>query len=170
LIVLDRKSNSSSLSGAFAGLSAPALERFASQAQRAAGLRGEVHILITSSRTLRALNRRFRRKDKATDVLSFPAVLDGAAGGDIAISVEIAAQQARAMGHSVAQELKILMLHGMLHLAGYDHESDDGEMACKEERLRQALGLKSALIRRTGSAKKSSSDERSMDARRKCWR
>ncbi len=155
MIVLDLEMNDAELTRSMKGVSPKALERFASHAQRAAGLRGEVHVLITSSRALRALNRRFRKKDKPTDVLSFPPVLEGTHGGDIAISAEIAAQQARSLGHSLADELKVLMLHGMLHLAGYDHESDYGEMARKEERLRRALGLESGLIQRAKSAKRS---------------
>lgn len=126
------------------------LEHFAARARSAAGLRGDVNILITSSRTLRTLNRRFRKIDKATDVLSFPPALAGGYAGDIAISGEIAARQSQALGHSLVQELKVLILHGMLHLAGYDHETDDGEMARKEERLRRQLGLSTSLIQRSG--------------------
>jgi len=145
------KLNGAKPSGSLKGVSLRALERFARLARRAAGLQGDVHILITSNRALRTLNRQFRKKDKATDVLSFPPALAGGYAGDIGISAEIAAQQAQALGHSLAQELKVLMLHGMLHLAGYDHETDGGEMARKEERLRQKLGLNAGLIRRAGS-------------------
>ena len=136
------------------GVSRQALERFAGRARRAAGLRGKVQILITSNRALRTLNRQFRKKDKATDVLSFPPAPGVDHSGDIAISAEIAAQQARSLGHTLAQELKILMLHGMLHLAGYDHESDKGEMARKEERLRRSLGLSAGLIQRMENTKR----------------
>lgn len=128
------------------GVSARALGRFAARAQRAAGVRGEVDVLITCSAELRRLNRRFRGKDQATDVLSFPSA-DGTPG-DIAISAEVGARNARRLGHSAADEIKILMLHGLLHLAGYDHETDGGEMARKEARLRRALGLPTALIER----------------------
>jgi probable rRNA maturation factor len=134
-----------------AGTSAQSLARFVSRARRAAGLRGQVNVLVTSSRELRALNRRFRRKDKPTDVLSFPALAERMAG-DIAISAEIASGSARSYGHTPAEELKILVLHGVLHLAGYDHESDNGRMSRKENRLRRELGLPSALIARTTSA------------------
>ena len=65
----------------------------------------------------------------------------GYLAGDLAISAEIAARNARRLGHSAADELKILILHGLLHLAGHDHETDGGEMARKEARLRRALGL-----------------------------
>ncbi len=127
-----------------------ALEGFAKAAQRAARLRGEVSILITSSAQIRKLNRDFRGKDKPTDVLSFPSEAKGIAG-DIAISAQIARQQAAALGHSVANELKILILHGMLHLAGHDHESDGGEMAGQERKLRARLKLPSGLIERTAA-------------------
>jgi len=135
------------------GVSARALGQFTARAQRAAGVRGEVDVLVTSSAELRRLNRRFRRKDKATDVLSFPSA-NGTAG-DVAISAEVGARNARRLGHSAADELKILILHGLLHLAGYDHETDAGEMARKEARLRRALGLPVALIERTGKRRRS---------------
>jgi probable rRNA maturation factor len=120
------------------------LGRFARRAQRLAGVEGEVAVLITDSRGLRSLNRRFRKKDKATDVLSFPRET----GGDIAISGQIAADNARRYGHELCDELKILMLHGMLHLAGLDHESDQGEMAARESALRKRLKLPDSLIDR----------------------
>jgi len=135
------------------GVSARALGQFAARAQRAAGVRGEVDVLVTSSAALRRLNRRFRGKNAATDVLSFPSA-DGTAG-DLAISAEIAARNARRLRHSAADELKILILHGLLHLAGYDHETDAGEMARKEARLRRALGLPVALIERAGNRRRS---------------
>jgi probable rRNA maturation factor len=138
LVILDSK---------LEGVSAKALERFVVQAQRAAGVAGEVDVLITSSAQIRRLNRRFRRQNKVTDVLSFPSADGGA--GDIAISAEVGARNARRLGHSVADELKILILHGLLHLAGYDHESDSGEMAREEARLRFAFGLPTTLIERT---------------------
>jgi len=133
-----------------AGTSSAALEHFLALAQRAAGLRGEVNVLVSSNREIRELNRRYRGKDKATDVLSFPA--DGGAGkefaGDIVISAEMAIRSARRFGHAPAEEVKVLLLHGILHLAGYDHERDNGSMARLEERLRNQLGLPSALIAR----------------------
>lgn len=109
--------------------------------------------MLTSSHELRSLNSRFRHKDKATDVLSFPAVpeLKDKFAGDLAISVDIAARNARELGHSAADEIKILALHGVLHLAGYDHEQDRGEMARAEQRLRRDLRLPSSLIERNGS-------------------
>lgn len=129
------------------GASPAELNRFAREAQSLAKIRGEVDILITGNVRVKELNQRFRRKNKPTDVLSFPRV----AGGDIAISAEIAAENARRYGHGALEELKILILHGMLHLAGYDHESDNGRMASTEARLRAQLKLPAALIERTHS-------------------
>ena len=134
-----------------AGLNERSLDRFVARAKRAAGVRGAVTILVTSSRELRRLNHRFRGKDKPTDVLSFPAemISRGRFAGDVAISAEIAAQNARLLGHSPAEEVKVLALHGLLHLAGYDHEADNGTMAKREARLREQLGLPVGLIERT---------------------
>lgn len=136
------------------GLSQAELAKFLVRARRAARLREKVSVLVTGSRELHRLNLKFLGKDKPTDVLSFPAppgARDGLAG-DIAISAEIAAQNARRLGHEVAEEIKILVLHGVLHLAGYDHEHDSGEMARKEQQLRRALALPVGLIERAESA------------------
>jgi len=130
-----------------------ALALFAGRARRALGLQGEVCVLVTSNQEVRELNHRYRRRDKATDVLSFPSSQLRVAG-DIAISAEIAAVNAAALGHSVETELKILILHGLLHLAGYDHENDSGEMAKREAALRHAFKLPLGLIERTGEAHK----------------
>ena len=129
------------------GTSARALSLFAAKAQRAVGLHGEVNIRIASSRELQELNRRFRKKNQPTDVLSFPSETPTLAG-DIAISGDIAAANAAEMGHSPQTELKVLILHGLLHLAGYDHETDDGEMRTRETILRRKLGLPVGLIER----------------------
>jgi probable rRNA maturation factor len=136
------------------GLQEDALDRFVTRAKRAVRLRGSVTVLVTSSSELRRLNQRFRGKDNPTDVLSFPApaVSVGRFAGDVAISAEIAKENARRLGHSAADEIKVLTLHGVLHLAGYDHEHDAGEMARKERRLRKQLGLPTALIERNDSA------------------
>ena len=109
-----------------AGLSETALTRFVSRASRAGSFEASVNVLVTGSAELRALNRRFRGKDQPTDVLSFPPGPGFANGlaGDIAISADIAKQNASRLGHSAAQEIKILALHGVLHLAGFDHERD----------------------------------------------
>ena len=135
------------------GVSRPALERFARRAQRLARTGGEVGILIAGDRRLRELNRRFRGKSKPTDVLSFSRNGSAEAGGDIAISADYARRSARLHGHSQGDELKILILHGMLHLAGHDHESDQGEMARLETRLRQRLKLPDSLTERAASAR-----------------
>jgi probable rRNA maturation factor len=150
-----------------AGLSEAALARFVTRARRGAGLPGLVNVLVTSSVAVRTLNRRFRRKDKSTDVLSFPAESPSKAqqtrpnlAGDVAISADIAAQNAARLGHSPAVEIKILALHGILHLAGFDHERDNGEMARKEARLRATFRLPSALIERTHASPRPASPKR----------
>ena len=113
------------------GLSRSGLSRFLGTAQAAVGLRGEVDVLLANDRTVRRLNREFRGKDKATDVLSFPAAeeVSGEFAGDLAISYETAARQAKGQGHSLRDEVRVLLLHGLLHLSGMDHEVDGGEMA-----------------------------------------
>jgi probable rRNA maturation factor len=138
------------LQKAVSGVTKQGMELFLRRAKRAVKLRGEVNVLITSSTELQALNRRFRGKDKPTDVLSFPSALDQPKfSGEIAISAGIAAESARRLKHSTADEIKILVLHGLLHLAGYDHERDNGTMARKEAFLRAKLALPVALIERT---------------------
>ncbi len=137
------------------GLSEAMLSRFVTRASRAVRLRGTVNVLVTTSQELRALNRRFRKKDKTTDVLSFPPMFEQGFAGDIAISADIAARNAKQLGHTAAAEVKILVLHGALHLAGYDHESDKGEMARVERRLRKTLALPLGLIERNVPSKAS---------------
>ena len=137
-----------------AGLSEASLSRFVLRARRAAKLRGAVDVLVTTSSTMRTLNSQFRGKNKPTDVLSFPAQSIHSNGkkafaGEIAISSEIAAQSAARLGHPVALEVKILVLHGILHLAGFDHERDNGEMARKEANCRRALRLPLSLTERS---------------------
>lgn len=140
-----------------AGLTESTLDRFLLRARKAVGLRGRVNVLVTSSAAVRALNRQFRGKNKATDVLSFPSACDSKSGemgklaGDVAISADVARQNSVRLGHTVSEEIKILALHGILHLAGFDHESDNGEMARKEATLRRALRLPAALIERVKS-------------------
>jgi probable rRNA maturation factor len=138
-----------------AGLNQDMLERFVLRARKAVGLRGTVNVLVTRSAAVRALNRQFRSQDKATDVLSFPSTSPASESrkghkpaGDVAISADIARQNAVRLGHPAAQEIKILALHGILHLAGFDHERDNGEMARKEAKLRRTLRLPAALIER----------------------
>ena len=134
------------------GVSSTALARFASRAQKEAGLRGELAVLVTGNREIQSLNRDFRKKDKPTDVISFPSEAVGMAG-DIAISVDIARQNGVELGHGALTELKILILHGILHLAGFDHETDNGRMSRKEARLRKQLGLPAGLIERANGSK-----------------
>ena len=146
------------------------LDRFVRKAQSLTGFSGEVNVLITGNARVRELNRRFRRKNKPTDVLSFPRV----EGGDIAISLDIARENAKQFGHSSTDELKVLVLHGMLHLVGYDHERDNGRMAAREARLRAQLKLPNSLIERSDSnntptarARTSESATRSRTARKR---
>lgn len=135
------------------GLSRSTLERFVLRAKRAVRLRDTVNVLVTNSSELRSLNRQFRGADKATDVLSFPSAspTTGPArsvAGEVAISADIARDNADQLGHSLAEEVKILVLHGILHLAGFDHERDHGEMARKECQLRRRLNLPASLTER----------------------
>lgn len=113
--------------------------------------RGVVSVAFVSDRAIRRLNREYARKDAATDVLSFPA--DGPDVGvrflgDIVIAAGVARRQAREAGHSLAHEVKVLALHGLLHLLGYDHHADGGRMARVETRLRRKGGLREGLIER----------------------
>jgi len=128
------------------GLSRSGLSRFVRTAQNAVGLDGEVEVLLANDRTLRRLNRQYRGKDKPTDVLSFPATANYA--GDLAISLDTAQKQANEHGHSLRDEIRVLLLHGILHLSGMDHETDSGEMAAAEDSLRKKLGLPNSLIER----------------------
>jgi probable rRNA maturation factor len=146
------------------GLSEESLSRFVTRARRESRLRGRVNVLVTGSAAMRTLNARFRGKNGPTDVLSFPSESVGSPGngklgfaGEIAISADIAAQNASRLGHSVASEVKVLALHGMLHLAGMDHEHDNGQMARKEAKLRRVLRLPATLTQRAGAANKAAS-------------
>jgi probable rRNA maturation factor len=134
-----------------ATLSRSGLTRFLNRARVAVDLDGEVDVLLTSDAALRKLNRDFRGKDKPTDVLSFPSPQEIAAehAGDLAISLQTAARQALSFGHSLRDEVRILMLHGLLHLSGMDHEIDRGAMAAREAELRRELRLPTTLIERT---------------------
>jgi probable rRNA maturation factor len=109
--------------------------------------RGALTVAIVPDRRVRELNRQYRRQDKPTDVLSFPADERGYLG-DIVIAGGVARRQATAAGHSLGTELRVLALHGLLHLLGYDHEHDDGRMARLEARLRRQGGLREGLIER----------------------
>jgi probable rRNA maturation factor len=118
------------------------------------GASGTLTVVVTTDRRIRALNRKWRGLDAATDVLSFPAGDDPGPAphlGDLVISRDTAARQARHEGHSLGTELRVLALHGLLHLLGYDHERDSGRMVRIERRLRRQGGLPAGLIER-GSA------------------
>ena len=101
----------------------------------------EISVLFCGDRRMRTLNRRFRGKDRATDVLAFPAGAGGDFLGDVVIAVPYAAREARRRGTPAAREVDRLLVHGFLHLCGYDHETDGGEMDALEAKLRQRLGL-----------------------------
>ena len=109
--------------------------------------RGVVTVAVVPDARVRSLNQRYRSTDAATDVLSFPAGEPGELG-DVVIAAGVAGRQARQAGHSIAVELRVLALHGLLHLLGYDHEHDDGRMARLERRLRLKGGLVEGLIER----------------------
>ncbi len=97
-------------------------------------------VALVSDRSMAALNRRYRGQARTTDVLSFSSQGNGYLG-DVVISAETARRQARRYRHSLGEEIKLLMLHGLLHLLGYDHERDHGRMNRREHALRQRLGL-----------------------------
>jgi probable rRNA maturation factor len=135
-----------------------AVEAFAERLRREVARGAIFSCLLTTDAELRRLNRRFLGKDRPTDVLSFPAPppLPGERRGprflgEIAISVERASRQARRFGHSLEQEIGILMLHGLLHLKGMDHTCDGGRMARAEIRWRRRLGLPASLTERAGA-------------------
>ena len=109
--------------------------------------RGAVTVAVVPDARVRALNQRYRGQNRPTDVLSFPAGEPGELG-DVVIAAGVAGRQARQAGHAMAVELRVLALHGLLHLLGYDHERDDGRMARLERRLRLKGGLVEGLIER----------------------
>ena len=115
------------------------LRRVLGGAAEALRVRGEVSLVLAGDRLLHRLNRDYRGKDRPTDVLSFPGGGGEAGLGDVVISVETAARNARALGRTLARELDVLALHGFLHVLGYDHEADDGTMERLERRLRARL-------------------------------
>lgn len=125
-----------------------------------ASARGAVSIALISNAAMARLNQTYRGKPAPTDVLSFPADPDvrppksggPTALGDLAIARGIAARQARDYGHSLTVELRVLALHGLLHLLGYDHEADRGQMAKLERRLARRAGLPESLSARPASS------------------
>jgi probable rRNA maturation factor len=130
---------------------APGLARWLAAVAPAAAPR-DVAIALVSDARIRALNRQYRRKDRETDVLSFEP-------SDIVIATGVARRQAREAGHSYGDELKVLALHGLLHLMGYDHHdsSDGGRMGRLERRLRRKGGLRSGLIERANGSRRPAS-------------
>jgi len=106
---------------------------FAQRVMRAARAKGDLSIAFVDDAAMRALNKRFRRKDRTTDVLTFE--------WEIVISLEQAKRQAADEGHSLATEVRYLITHGVLHAMGYDHETDDGEMNALELKVRARVGL-----------------------------
>ena len=131
-------------------LAKAALTRFLNRARTVVELPGDVAVLLTTDAELKRLNHTFRGKNKPTDILSFPtpAEISSYHAGDLAISLETAARQAAEYGHTLSDELRILILHGLLHLSGLDHETDHGEMAARETDLRTTLELPTTLISR----------------------
>jgi probable rRNA maturation factor len=157
MIIIDPEANRSTQGRADAELALSALRSFLRRARRAVPVAGHVSVLLASDSAITRLNGKFRGMHHATDVISFPALEMPAqksssaqqVAGDLAISLNAAARQAKRFRHATIVELKILMLHGLLHLAGYDHETDAGEMASREEQLRRRFRLPSALIARS---------------------
>ena len=131
-------------------VSAPGLARWLERVAPARA-RGTVSLAIVSDARVRALNCQYRGRDYATDVLSFPIGAPAVSApflGDIVIARGVARRQARRARHSERVELRVLALHGLLHLLGYDHERDHGQMQREERRLRRKGGLREGLIER----------------------
>jgi probable rRNA maturation factor len=124
------------------------LREFAEQLRTRVARKRSFVCLIAGDAELLRLNTQFRKKKYATDVLSFPSGEARGPLGEIAISADRALEQAREHGHGVGDEIRILMLHGVLHLMGYDHETDNGEMAKAEARWRKAFNLPLSLTER----------------------
>jgi probable rRNA maturation factor len=115
------------------------LRRVLEGAAQRLGVAGEVSLVLTRDPALRALNARYRGKDAPTDVLSFPGPEREPDLGDIVVSIDSAERNARRLGRTLQKELDVLALHGFLHVLGFDHETDDGEMDRLERRLRREL-------------------------------
>ena len=107
----------------------------------------DIELILTTDEEIKKLNKEHRNKDKATDVLSFPLEnIPGMLLGSIVISVDTAKRGAEEFGHSVENEIKLLFIHGLLHLLGYDHEIDNGEMREKEKEIIEKFNLPKSLI------------------------
>jgi len=133
------------------GLDRRAIEAFARELRKRVTGGREFCCLITGDTALQRLNRRFLGKNYPTDVLSFPAVPGADELGELAISAQRAGEQARRFGHAIEEEIRILMLHGVLHLTGMDHERDGGAMARAETAWRKKLGLPAGLMERVSA-------------------
>ena len=119
----------------------------------------EIELVITDNKRMQELNQEYREKNKATDVLSFPMdapfteqSIFGMPLGSIVISADLVREKANELGHTVQDELSLLFIHGLLHLLGFDHETDDGEMRAREKELIEAFELPSSLIIRTNES------------------
>jgi probable rRNA maturation factor len=115
------------------------IKRLLERAAAALKITGEIAVVFAGDALLRRLNRDYRFKDKATDVLSFPGQDRDMGLGDVIISVETARANSRSHSRTLDRELEILALHGLLHVLGYDHETDQGEMEALEKQLRSRL-------------------------------
>lgn len=109
----------------------------------------EIEFVLTDNETIQDLNRQFRDKDEPTDVLSFPyETMPGAPLGSIIVSIDFAKQKANELGHAIHEEIALLFTHGLLHVLGYDHETDNGEQRAEEARILNSFGFPSSLIAR----------------------
>ena len=116
----------------------------------------EIELIITDNESIQELNQEHREKDNPTDVLSFPMdapfteqSIFGMPLGSIVISADLVEEKADELGHNIQDELSLLFIHGLLHLLGFDHETDDGEMRAREKEIIEAFDLPSSLIVRT---------------------
>lgn len=116
----------------------------------------EIELIVTDNKTIQALNSEHRSKNKATDVLSFPIdstlgeeIIPGMPLGSIVISADLVKEKSAEFGHRIEDELSLLFIHGLLHLLGFDHEVDHGEMRKKEKNIIETFALPSSLIVRT---------------------
>ncbi len=116
----------------------------------------EIELIVTDNKTIQTLNKEYRAKDKATDVLSFPIDSDfmeesmpGIPLGSIVISADLVKERSAEFGHRIEDELSLLFIHGLLHLLGFDHEIDNGEMRNREKHIIETFALPSSLIVRT---------------------
>ena len=111
---------------------------------------GTVELIFVDDQEIKSLNKNFRQIDKITDVLSFPLdFMEGLPLGSIVINIQMAKQKAKEFGHSLEDEIALMFIHGLLHLIGYDHETDHGQMRQKEQELIEKFSLPKSLIIRS---------------------